>query len=217
MVRRQEQPSLVLVKRQIISSDFHHLACEPGRVQREDRITSCCDDNVSGVIGQVQRILEQPGAAVALEKMHVVDDQRDGLETQGISDPAPQLPVSVISAGSRRTTGADVCNPLPQQCGLAIASGGGHERDGPRSASTELQKPSTSDHAALRDRRPSAGRPSLSVGALSRLYAPAISARQSPEDAPFLMLGGSLSLVQLDLCRTSTSSTPKSCMACRAP
>jgi hypothetical protein len=67
VVRSQEQPSFVLVEGQVISSDFPHLACEPGGMQRKDRITACRDDNVSHVIGQLQRILQQRGAASALQ------------------------------------------------------------------------------------------------------------------------------------------------------
>ena len=160
VVRSQEQPSLVLVEGQVIGSDFPHLTGEPGRMEREDRITACCDDNVPHVIGQMQRILQQPGAAVALQEMDVVDDQRDGLETQGIRDPTPQLPaIRGLHRVQPDHRTAGVWSPLLQQRGLAIARGGGHERNRLRSAATELQKPSTSDHAVLRDRHPSAARP----------------------------------------------------------
>jgi hypothetical protein len=47
-------------------------------------------------IGEIQRILQQPGAAAALQEMHVVDDQRNGLQTEGIGDLMPQPPAIVL-------------------------------------------------------------------------------------------------------------------------
>src|SRR5687768_8965378 len=108
----------------------------------------------------MQRILQQPGAPAAFQEMHVVDDQRDGPETEGISDLMPQPPaIGVLRRvePNYRTTG--LWCPLLQQRGLAIASRSGNKRDGFRSASTELEKPSARDDAVLRDCHPSVGRP----------------------------------------------------------
>ncbi|HET8915395.1 MAG TPA: hypothetical protein VFM91_06805, partial [Propionibacteriaceae bacterium] len=60
---------------------FPHFAGQPGRVERKYRITASCENNVTLFIGKVQRIFQQPGAAAALQQMHVVDDQRNGPET----------------------------------------------------------------------------------------------------------------------------------------
>ena len=83
---------------------------------------------------------------------------------------------------------AGLWSPLLQERGLAIARGSGNERYGLRSASTELQKPSASDNAVLRDRHPSVGRPFAWVVeclARSPLNFRDWSAASIPEDAPF--------------------------------
>src|SRR5687768_11813057 len=128
-------------------------------MQREDRITSCCDDETVSSVGLAQGIPEWTGAPFPLEKVHIVKNQCHGRKTERVADLLPQLP---IVSGFRRVQTdyrSDVCNPLPQQCRLAITGRSGNERDRLRSASTEPQKSSTGDYAALRDRRPSAARP----------------------------------------------------------
>src|SRR5687767_3686677 len=108
----------------------------------------------------MQRILQQPGAPAALQEMHVVDDQRDGPETKRVCDLMPQVPaVGVLRRVEPNDRAAGLWCPLLQQRGLAIASRSGNKRDGFRSTSTELEKPSACDDAVLRDCHPSVGRP----------------------------------------------------------
>ena len=112
VVCNQEQPSLVLVEGQVISSDFPHLAGKPGCMERQDRITACCDDNASHVIGQMQRILQQPVAAVALRRWtsSMISVTAGRLRASVIRPQSCQL--SVVSTGSSRTTGPGVWSPL---------------------------------------------------------------------------------------------------------
>ena len=115
MVRRQEQPCLVLIKSQILSPELHHLAGQPSLVQREDRVTSGCDDKAAGAAGLAQCIPERAGATVPLEKVQIIEDQRDGRKTERVTDLPPQLPI--VSDFGRVETNyrRNVCDPLPQQ------------------------------------------------------------------------------------------------------
>ena len=72
----------------------------------------------------MQCIFQQPGATAALQQMHVVDDQRDGPETEGVSDLVPQVPaVGVLPRVEPDYRAAGLWRPLLQQRGFAIASG----------------------------------------------------------------------------------------------
>ena len=83
---------------------------------------------MSRVVGQMKRILQQAGAAVALQEMHVVDDQRDGLQTQGIRDPTPQLPDLSVLLGPAGQPGHQCLEPI------AATAWSCHSPLGPRQA-----------------------------------------------------------------------------------
>ena len=96
--------------------------------------------------------------------MHVVDDQGNGPKTERITDLMPQPPAVVLRWVKPNYGATGVRCPLLQQRRLAITCGSRDEGDGSRSASAELQKPSTRNNAVLRDFRPSAEGYSLEDG-----------------------------------------------------
>jgi hypothetical protein len=93
VVCRQKKPCFVFVERQLIGTDLRNLACQPRFVEREDGIASSSDDHAPISVRPLQGISERPSAAVTLEEMQVVDDQRHNGETKRLADLMPELPL----------------------------------------------------------------------------------------------------------------------------
>ena len=113
MVRCQEQPGLIFIERELIGSDFRHLAGQSGLVQREDGVAPGSDDQASAPAGPPQRIPERPTAVLTLEKMQVIDDQGHNGEAQRIADLMPQLPLISDLRGVETYHRPRLGTPLP--------------------------------------------------------------------------------------------------------